>query len=93
MFGGPLSSLYFMGFMPCCQKEEDKSAREALAQLNALGSRILWHRDGRSQLVGNLKAAAFSLFKKDVKPDNDPIVKAQFKLVDNDDGIPEIRIS
>lgn len=94
MFGGPLGSLYFMGFFPCCQKEEDKSAREALTQLNAMGARILWHRDGRAQLVGNIKKAAFSLFKKDVKVDNDPIVKAEFRLADSkEDGIPEIRIN
>ena len=42
--------------------------------------------------MGSIKAAAFSLFKKDTKVDNEPIVKAELKLVDNADSIPEIRI-
>lgn len=72
---------------------------EALKQVNAAGARILWHRDTRGQLVENVKQA-FSWFGSKKKStcandddDKHPVVKAQFKLVDNDDGIPEIRIN
>lgn len=101
MFGGPLGSLYYHGFLPCCQKEEDKSAREALNNLNTVGARILWHRQ-KPKLVENVKKAAFSFFSSkkaatnkssnNNDDDDNPIVKAHFKLCDNDDGIPEIRV-
>lgn len=98
MLGGPLSSLYYMGFFPCCQNEEDKSARDALKQLNSVGTRMIWHRE-QNRLVENVKAT-FSFFggggKKraaDGKDDeNSPIVKAYFKISDNSEGIPEIEV-
>ena len=98
-----MSSLYYKGFFPCCLKEEDKNAREALLTLNAVGERIVWQRP-RPKLVENVKKAAFSFFSGNKKKnpnqpddqdddDSNPLVKAQFKLVDNTDGIPEIRIA
>jgi hypothetical protein len=95
MFGGPLSSLYYKGFFPCCLKEEDKNARDALMSLNSVGERIVWQRP-RPKLVDNVKKAAFSFFNSKKKQDEDednPLVKAQFKLVDNAEGIPEIRLA
>jgi hypothetical protein len=98
MFGGPLSSLYYKGFFPCCcLKEEDKTARDALLSLNAVGARIVWQRP-RSKFVENVKKAAFSFFssnkkKQDEDDDSNPLVQAQFKLVDNAQGIPEIRLA
>jgi len=84
-----------MGFLPCCQNEEDKNARDALNQLNTVGARIIWHRS-QNRLVENVKRKAFSIFGRskadDDGDDNNPIVKAYFKLVDNEDGIPEIQI-
>ncbi|CAB9524095.1 expressed unknown protein [Seminavis robusta] len=97
MFGGPLSSLYYKGLFPCCQKEEDKNAREALQQINQVGERIIWHRQPRKISVENVKKAAFSFFGKkkeaqEEEDNNNPLIKAKFQLVDNSDGIPEIRV-
>lgn len=87
-----------MGFFPCCQNEEDKSAREALQSINTVGARIVWHRR-QNRLIENVKAT-FSFFgggnkKKDASQDdgNNPLIKAYFKLQDNDDGIPEIIVA
>lgn len=97
MFGGPLSHLYYMGFFPCCQKEEDKNAREALSQLNTVGARIIWHRDNRNRLVENVKAAAFSFLSKNKnatkQDDKNPLVKACIRIYDNPEGIPEIQVA
>lgn len=97
-FGGPLTSLFFLSFLPCCQKEEDKNAAEALAQINKVGARIVWHRDNRTRLE-NVKAA-FSGFLSPGKKNSSNadstrygMVKAHFKLFDNEDGIPEIQIA
>ena len=87
-----------MGFLPCCQNEEDKSARDSLKQINTVGARIIWHRR-QNRLVENVKAT-FSFFGGGAKKknssqddDNSPLVKAYFKLEDSDDGIPEIVVA
>lgn len=86
-----------MGFFPCCQNEEDKSARDSLKQINTVGARIIWHRR-QNRLVENVKAT-FSFFgggakKKNAQDDDSsPLVKAYFKLQDNNDGIPEIVVA
>ena len=41
--GGPITSLRFGMFLFCCEKEEDRHARAALAELNKLGSHVDWH--------------------------------------------------
>jgi hypothetical protein len=42
--GGPLFTLRVWGlFCPCFEKDEDKSARQSLIQLNRLGAQVDWH--------------------------------------------------
>lgn len=45
---------------PCLQKEEDKSARQCLLQLNQLGARVDWHTSPKKQQhnVNNVAGAA-----------------------------------
>jgi hypothetical protein len=49
MVGGPLFKLRIWGLVcPCLEKDEDKSARHSLAQLNQLGARVDWHTSPNS---------------------------------------------
>jgi hypothetical protein len=46
--GGPIFSLRLWGLIcPCCEKDENRSARHSLQQLNRLGVRVDWHTSPR----------------------------------------------
>jgi hypothetical protein len=48
--GGPLFSLRLWGTIcPCCEKDENRSARQSLHQLNRLGTNVDWHATPRRQ--------------------------------------------
>jgi hypothetical protein len=65
MVGGPLFKLRIWGLVcPCMEKDEDKSARQSLAQLNQLGARVDWHTNpnSNSSRQGIINAATASGF-------------------------------
>jgi hypothetical protein len=77
---GPIFSLRLFGFFcPCCEKEEDKSARHSVQQLNTLGVRVDWH-------MGSNKSSTPSgfvqnLFKRQ-HTDSKPPTPSQMRVVD-----------
>lgn len=90
--GGPLFTLRLWGlFCPCLQKDEDRSARQSLLQLNQLGTRVDWHTSPKRSNVGTAAtgfvqslfglsnaAAGSSQSHTDVKPPT----PAHLRLVD-----------
>jgi hypothetical protein len=60
--GGPLFTLRVWGlFCPCLEKDEDKSARQSLVQLNRLGARVDWHTNPPSSTRQSINATASGL--------------------------------
>eukprot|EP00980_Cylindrotheca_fusiformis_P026145 scaffold15472_cov117-Cylindrotheca_fusiformis.AAC.9 len=94
MVGGPIFSLRVFGvFCPCFEKEEDKGARTALHELNALGKVVDWHIGNK----GGAKGFVRSLFRQNT--DETPPTPSQLRLVDgtkdsinNGDPFPELQI-
>lgn len=80
---GPLF-LVSLGFLyPCFEKEENRSARQAITYINT-HSKILWFAK-REQNPSFIK----SFFTKEQKDGS----KATIQLVDNDDAYPEILVT
>mmetsp|Transcript_9917 Transcript_9917/g.20651 ORF Transcript_9917/g.20651 Transcript_9917/m.20651 type:complete len:272 (-) Transcript_9917:136-951(-) len=90
MVTGPLFSLRLWGtFCPCCERSEDKSARQSLQQLNRLGTRISWHTTKRNSKMsaGGLMKSIFGRSNSNASGDSGttdekPPTQAQLKLVD-----------
>ncbi|KAG7341205.1 hypothetical protein IV203_023156 [Nitzschia inconspicua] len=92
MVGGPLFTLRLWGlFCPCIQKDEDKSARQSLMQLNELGARVDWHTSPKrnvgalatgfvQSLFGGRSSSTTSISQSHT--DEKPPTPAQLRLVD-----------
>ena len=88
MVAGPIFSLRLWGLLlPCCEKDEDKSARQSLQQLNRLGERVDWHTSPRrSSTAGGFVKSLFGGNPKKSSSqshtDEKPPTPSQMRLVD-----------
>jgi hypothetical protein len=86
MIGGPIFSLRVWGlFCPCLEKDEDKSARQSLQQLNRLGERVDWHTSPKKTYAatGFVKSLfTVSATNTQSHTDEKPPTLAQLKIVD-----------
>lgn len=93
MITGPLFTLRIWGMIcPCCEKSEDKCARQSLQNFNRLGSRVSWHTAAKQSSKMSSAAAGFmqSVFGRSnsaasgdsSQSGENPPTKAQVRLID-----------
>ena len=81
--GGPIFQLRLFGLLcPCMEKEEDKSARLSVQQLNKLGQKVDWHLGQRP--MANLAGSVRNFFsrKPEQHTDSQRPTLASLRLVD-----------
>lgn len=107
--GGPIFSLRLWGLIcPCCEKDESKSARQSLQQINRLGARVDWHTSpqrrqsttagfvqslfGRSNSSGSNQSSSHHADEKPPTPAQLRVVDATKDSINFGEPYPELQL-
>lgn len=96
MMMGPIFSLRLGLFMLCCEKDEDRKAREALSELMTLGRSCDWHTGpSRVEQASGFVRKMFSRQHSDTKPPTPSqlvIADATHDNINEGNPFPEVQI-
>jgi hypothetical protein len=89
--GGPIFQLQWFGLLcPCLEKEDSRTARQAVAAVNTATKRILWNTENKQENTRFSLGALFGKSKSNSSVGDDKNAVAVLRIRDSAEGYPEI---